>query len=311
MKIVAALGGNALLHRGDPLTAENQRRNVHAAAHALAQLINAGHQLIISHGNGPQVGLLALQGAAYKAEEVYPLDVLGAETEGMIGYLIEQELANQIPRSRMVASLLTQVEVDASDPAFQAPSKPIGPVYSHEQAQRLAQARDWSIAPDGDGYRRVVPSPAPQRIFELKVIELLVRQGVIVICAGGGGIPVVVREDKSLIGVEAVIDKDAASALLARCVQADALLMLTDVDAVQTGWDTPAARRIRRAGADALDDFDFAAGSMGPKVRAAQTFARTANGFAAIGRLQDAPRLLDGSAGTAVDCTTDGIDYYR
>ena len=311
MKIVAALGGNALLHRGDPLTAENQRRNVHAAAQALAQLIDAGHQLIISHGNGPQVGLLALQGAAYKAEEVYPLDVLGAETEGMIGYLIEQELANQIPRSRMVASLLTQVEVDPADPAFQAPSKPIGPVYSHEEAQRLAQTRGWSIAPDGDGYRRVVPSPAPQRIFELKVIELLVRQGVIVICAGGGGIPVVVREDKSLIGVEAVIDKDAASALLARCVEADALLMLTDVDAVQTGWNTPAPRRIHRASADSLDDFDFAAGSMRPKVRAAQTFARTANGFAAIGRLQDAPRLLDGSAGTVINRTTDGIDYYR
>ncbi len=310
MKIVAALGGNALLRRGEPLTADNQRRNVQAAARALAELVHAGHQLIISHGNGPQVGLLALQGAAYKAEEAYPLDVLGAETEGMIGYLIEQEMANRMPRDRMVASLLTQVEVDAADPAFKAPSKPIGPVYARDEAERLAQARGWSIAPDGDGFRRVVPSPAPKRIFELKVIELLMRQGVIVICAGGGGIPVVMRDNGSLVGVEAVIDKDAASALLAHCIDADVLLMLTDVDAVETDWNTPQARRIRLAGADALDTLGFAAGSMGPKVAAAQSFARSGSGFAAIGRLEDAVGLVEGSAGTRISRTPDRIVHY-
>jgi len=297
MRIVIALGGNALLRRGERMTAENQRRNVRLAATALTPLASQ-HALIISHGNGPQVGLLALQAASYKSDEAYPLDILDAESEGMIGYLIEQELANLLP-SRRIATLLTQIEVDASDPAFRDPSKPIGPVYAAAEANRLARERGWRIAADGAGFRRVVASPAPRRIFELGVIELLVSQGVIVICAGGGGVPVVRRADGSLVGVEAVIDKDAASCLLASALRADALLMLTDVDGVYLDWNTPQARRLRRAAPTELRRHAFAPGSMGPKVKAACEFAE-AGGIAGIGRLQDAAAILAGEAGTLV-----------
>ena len=298
MRIVIALGGNALLRRSEPPTAANQRRNVRIAAEALAPIARR-HDLVISHGNGPQVGLLALQGAACKPDETYPLDILDAETEGMIGYLIEQELGNLLP-DRRCATLLTQIEVDPNDPAFGHPDKPIGPVYSEIEALRLAQERGWSVARDGAHFRRVVPSPAPNRIFELSVIELLVSQGVIVICAGGGGIPAVRREDGSLIGVEAVIDKDLASALLARELKADALLMLTDVDAVYRDWGTPSARAIRRITPQALRELDFAPGSMGPKVRAACEFVEQTGGMAGIGQLSDALAILDGKAGTVI-----------
>lgn len=232
MLVVAALGGNALLRRGEPLTADNQRMNVQRAAPALAAILRAGHQLVITHGNGPQVGLLALQGAAYRPDEAYPLDVLGAETEGMIGYLIEQELENALEHDRPVAVLLTQIVVDANDPAFANPTKFVGPVYPEAEARTLAAARGWVVAADGAKWRRVVASPKPQEIPDLAVLRLLLGQGVVVICAGGGGIPVVRRADGSLIGVEAVIDKDHASALLATAIKADALLMLTDVAAV-------------------------------------------------------------------------------
>jgi carbamate kinase len=298
MRIVIALGGNALLRRDEPPTASNQRRNVRIAAGALAPIARR-HDLVISHGNGPQVGLLALQGAACNPEATYPLDILDAETEGMIGYLIEQELANLLP-DRLYATLLTQIEVDPNDPAFGHPDKPIGPVYSEIEAQKLAQGRGWNIARDGAHFRRVVPSPAPQQIFELSVIELLVSQGVIVICAGGGGIPTVRREDGSLIGVEAVIDKDLASALLARELKADALLMLTDVDAVYQGWGTLDARSIRCITPQALRELDFAPGSMGPKVRAACEFVEQSDGMAGIGQLEDALAILDGKAGTLI-----------
>ncbi|MGE5027326.1 MAG: carbamate kinase [Betaproteobacteria bacterium] len=298
MRIVIALGGNALLRRGEPPTATNQRRNVKIAAGALVPVANR-HDLVISHGNGPQVGLLALQGALCKPDETYPLDILDAETEGMIGYLIEQELGNLLP-DRRCATLLTQIEVDPNDPAFGHPDKPIGPIYTEIEAQRLARERGWNMAPDGGQFRRVVPSPGPQRIFELSVIELLVSQGVIVICAGGGGIPTVRREDGSLVGVEAVIDKDLASALLARELKADALLLLTDADAVYHGWDTPAARAIRHATPQDLHEFDFAAGSMGPKVRAACEFVEQTGGMAGIGQLSDAMAILDGKAGTMI-----------
>lgn len=298
MRIVIALGGNALLRRSESPTAANQRRNVRIAAEALAPIARR-HDLVISHGNGPQVGLLALQGAACKPDETYPLDILDAETEGMIGYLIEQELGNLLP-DRRCATLLTQIEVDPNDPAFGHPDKPIGPVYSEIEALRLAQERGWSVARDGAHFRRVVPSPAPNRIFELSVIELLVSQGVIVICAGGGGIPTVRREDGSLIGVEAVIDKDLASALLARELKADALLMLTDVDAVYRDWGTPSARAIRRITPQALRELDFAPGSMGPKVRAACEFVEQTGGMAGIGQLSDALAILDGGAGTVI-----------
>jgi carbamate kinase len=308
MRVVIALGGNALLRRGEALTADNQRRNVRLAAESLAP-IGLEHALVISHGNGPQVGLLALQGSAYKPEEAYPLDVLDAETEGMIGYLIEQELDNLLPLERRCATLLTQIEVDATDPAFQHPGKPIGPVYSETQARRLAAEKGWQIAADGDHYRRVVASPRPQRILELGVIKLLMEQGIVVICAGGGGIPVVRRPDGSLIGVEAVIDKDFASALLARELGVDALLMLTDVDAVYRDWGTPDARAIRRAAPQALRRLEFAAGSMGPKVQAACEFVEQTGAMAAIGRLDEAEAILRGEGGTVITQDVADIEW--
>ena len=309
MRIVVALGGNALLRRGEPLTAAQQRQNVQVAAEALAPLAS-DHQLVISHGNGPQVGLLALQGAIYRAEEAYPLDVLDAETEGMIGYLIEQEMGNRLPAGQQLATLLTQIEVEPSDPAFTHPSKPIGPVYSELVARRLAQEKGWSIAPDGEGYRRVVPSPRPQRIFEMGVIEMLVSLGVIVICAGGGGIPVVSREDGSLSGIEAVIDKDLASALLARELRADALLLLTDIEAIYRDWGGEEARAIRRISPQAIGEYDFAAGSMGPKVEAACEFVEQTGGIAAIGALKDVAAILRGEAGTVIDANCEQVEWW-
>ena len=309
MRVVIALGGNALLHRGEPMTAENQRRNVQVAAAALAPIASV-HELVITHGNGPQVGLLALQGVVSQANGVYPLDILDAETEGMIGYLIEQELANRLPAERCYATLLTQVEVDSQDPAFNNPTKPIGPVYEATEARRLAGERGWHVARDGAYFRRVVPSPRPLRILELGVIEMLVSQGVIVICAGGGGIPVICRTDGSLAGVEAVIDKDMASCLLARGLKADALLLLTDVDAVQAHWGEPQARRIRRVTPQAMREFSFAPGSMGPKVAAACEFVEQTGGRAAIGRLGDARAILAGEAGTQITLDTVGTTWW-
>ena len=299
MRVVIALGGNALLRRGEPMTAKNQRHNVRIAAKALADVARQ-HRLVVSHGNGPQVGLLALQGAAYSAVESYPLDVLGAETEGMIGYMIEQEMGNILPFEQRFATLLTQIEVDRNDPAFQHPSKPIGPVYDQAEAERLAAERGWSIAPDGDKFRRVVPSPLPQRIFEIHVIRMLMDMDVIVICAGGGGIPTMYREDGSLGGVEAVIDKDRASALLARELEADALLLLTDVAAVSVNWGRSDQRQIRTATPEALAEYDFAAGSMGPKIEACCDFVAATGGLGAIGALQDAMAILEGEAGSIV-----------
>ena len=300
MLIVMALGGNALLRRGEPLTAENQRENVRTAAEAIAEVSAAGHQLVITHGNGPQVGLLALQGAAYNAEEVFPLDVLGAETEGMIGYLIEQELENSLGGWRQVATLLTQVEVDPEDPAFKDPSKPVGPTYSKADIERLAASRGWSYAADGDWYRRVVASPAPRSIPDLNVIRLLLSHDVIVICAGGGGIPVARRTDGSLVGVEAVIDKDHASAMLARGLDADGLIMLTDVDAVYRDWGSAKQSALGNITSAELASLEFAAGSMAPKVEAACRFADVTGGFAGIGTLADALGIVEGSAGTIV-----------
>lgn len=305
MRIVVALGGNALLHRGQKLTAENQRYNVKIAAEALAPL-TYDHQLVITHGNGPQVGLLALQDSAYREDIHYPLDVLDAETEGMIGYLIEQEMNNLLPTNHHYATLLTQIEVDPHDPAFRHPSKPIGPVYNEVEAQRVAEARGWAIAPDGQSFRRVVPSPRPQRILELGVIKLLIENQVLVICAGGGGIPVVHRENGQLVGVEAVIDKDAASSLLARELAADAFVMLTDVDAVYKDWGQPNAAAMRRISAREVSQYAFAAGSMAPKVAAACEFVQQSGGIAGIGRLHDAQAIIAGRAGTVI--TGDATD---
>jgi carbamate kinase len=312
VRIVVALGGNALLRRGQALTAENQRENARAAMEALAPLA-LEHELVVSHGNGPQVGLLALEAAAYTEVPPYPLDVLGAQTEGMIGYILQQELGNQLPFEKRLASLLTLVEVDANDPAFGNPTKPVGPVYTKERAEALAAEKGWIFKPDGDGHRRVVPSPMPRRIFGLEPIEWLLERGCVVTCAGGGGIPVMYVEDpvpagRRLVGVEAVIDKDLASALLAADLHADALLIVTDVDAVYSGWGTDDAAAIRRATPDALAESEFAAGSMGPKVRAACMFVEETGGFAAIGSIDDTQALLRGDAGTVVATDAHGLE---
>jgi carbamate kinase len=299
MLVVISLGGNALLQRGQPMTAENQRSNVRRAIAAISAVIAAGHQPVICHGNGPQIGLLALQSAAYRAGESEPLDILGAETEGAIGYMIEQELENVVPQ-RQVAAILTQVEVDPRDPAFADPTKPIGPVYEEAEAKKLAAERGWTVKPDGDKYRRVVASPRPQRIPDLGVIRILIEHGVIVICAGGGGIPVIRGRNGGMIGIEAVIDKDWASALLARELGADALLLLTDVDAVYDGWGTAQATPIRRTTPAQLQQHAFAEGSMRPKVEAACAFVAATGGTAGIGSLSDALAILDGEAGTTI-----------
>ncbi|UTD55461.1 carbamate kinase [Halomonas sp. MS1] len=296
MLVVAALGGNALLKRSEPLTAVVQRNNVKTAALSLADIVRAGHDLVITHGNGPQVGLLALQGASYKPDEAYPLDVLGAETEGMIGYMIEQELENALEHDRPVATLLTQVVVDPKDPAFAKPTKFVGPVYEREEAERRAAGAGWSIAPDGDKWRRVVPSPKPLEIPDLRVLQLLLEQGVVVVCTGGGGIPVLRQEDGSLMGVEAVIDKDAASALLARKLGADALLLLTDVDAVYRDFGTDQATPVSALTVAEARALELPAGSMGPKLRAACEFAEAGGSAALAGCRMPLPFLTDRQA---------------
>jgi carbamate kinase len=311
MRVVVALGGNALLRRGQPMTPENQRENVRVACDHLAP-IGAQHELIISHGNGPQIGLLALEGAAYQEVPESPLDVLGAETQGMIGYLIEQELGNRLPFEKPLASLLTMIEVDPDDPAFTDPSKPIGPLYNKSEADKLAAERGWTFKPDGDSLRRVVPSPVPKRIFEHRPIRWLLEQGCVVICAGGGGIPTAYRPGRQLVGVEAVIDKDRASALLAREIGADILIMATDASAVFIGFGTPQQRAIVQADPDALlgeYKSDFAAGSMLPKVTAACDFAKATHKPAAIGALADIDAMLAGTAGTRVTTSVSGVEF--
>lgn len=304
MRVVAALGGNALLRRGQPLTAENQRENVRRACAALAP-IALEHELVISHGNGPQVGLLALQGAAYTKVDTYPLDVLDAQTEGMIGYLIMQELGNLLPFEKPLVTLLTMIEVDGDDPAFRNPTKPIGPIYTNEEARALAAEKGWTFKPDGEHMRRVVPSPKPKQIFGIEPVTWLLERGSVVICAGGGGIPTIYTGDdapagRRLTGVEAVIDKDLASAVLAADLHADALLIITDVDAVYSDWGTPHQNAITHATPANLMNAEFAEGSMGPKVRAACQFVEHGGEFAAIGSIDDAPALLAGTAGTTV-----------
>jgi carbamate kinase len=300
MKVVVALGGNALLKRGEPMTADAQRGNVRVAAEALARVARE-HQLVISHGNGPQVGLLALEAAAYTEVEAYPFDILGAETQGMIGYLIEQELGNFLPFEVPLATILTMVEVDPDDPAFTNPTKFVGPVYDKETADRLAAENGWVVKADGDTWRRVVPSPKPKRIFEIRPMRWLIERGVVVICAGGGGIPTMYApdEDRRLVGVEAVIDKDLATSLLARELDADVFVMATDVDGVYADWGAPSQRRLDRTTPEELRAMDFAAGSMGPKVQAAMEFAATGK-RAVIGSLDEIDGLVAGTAGTNV-----------
>ena len=299
MLVVAALGGNALLQSGQPLTAQVQRENVKIAVKALAEIVRAGHQLVVTHGNGPQVGLLALQNDAYKPEESYPLDILGAQTAGMVGYLVEQELGNVLGHSCPIVTLLTQVVVDLNDPAFAKPTKYIGPVYSQEEAEARAAQSGWQIAQDGEQWRRVVASPQPLSIPNIEVIKSLVGQGTVVVCNGGGGIPSVRQADNTLQGIEAVIDKDLSSAFLAQELGADALLLLTDVEAVYQDFGTPQAKALATLQVSDGETMNVPAGSMRPKIRAACSFA-ACGGFSAIGRLSDALALLSGQAGTHV-----------
>jgi carbamate kinase len=298
VRIVIGLGGNALLPRGAPLTHEVQRRNVAKAARSLAAVARE-HQVVVTHGNGPQVGLLALQDQATPGLGGFSLDVLGAETEGMIGYLLAQEIRNHLPDTP-VASILTQVEVDPADPAFRHPTKPVGPTYTKAEAEALAAAKGWAMAPDGAAFRRVVPSPKPLRVLEIDTLELLVAAGTLVICAGGGGIPVVFDPWGRVHGVDAVIDKDHSAALVARELGAEMLLLLTDVPCVYAGWGTPSQRPLTRVTSAELRALALAEGSMGPKAAAAAEFVEGTGGVSAIGALEDAAAIVRGEAGTRV-----------
>lgn len=298
MRIVIALGGNALLTRGEKLTAENQRRNIKLAVKSIVPLIDDGHDIVITHGSGPQIGLLALQGYAYRPDELYPLDVLDAEVEGMIGYMIGQELYNARSANSEIVSVLTQIEVNANDPAFNHPTKPIGPRFEKRDAEGLAKRHGWTIVKDRGKYRRAVPSPHPVRLVEANVIKMLVERGVIVICAGGGGIPVTRDKNGDLTGVEAVIDKDHASALLGNSLKADLLVLLTDVDGVYENWGEESQRLTRTADPKDVNPEKYPAGSMGPKVAAACVFAETAGRKSAIGSIASLSEILDGRAGT-------------
>ena len=308
MRIVVALGGNALQRRGEPMTVEGQRANVALACRSLAP-VAIDHELVISHGNGPQVGLLALQASAYDDVSIYPFDVLGAQTEGMIGYLIEQELGNLVPAEKRLATVLTMTEVDPADPAFEHPTKFVGPVYTAEQAEKLAEQRGWVFHADGDKQRRVVPSPVPQRIIEIEPVQWLLQHRCVVVCAGGGGIPTMYAPGThTLVGVEAVIDKDRASAVLAGELGADLLVIATDVDAVYLDWGTPQQRAVVAAHPDALDPAPFPAGSMGPKVEAAAHFARASGRPAVIGSLEQLSSMLAGDGGTRISVETEGME---
>lgn len=295
--VVVALGGNALLRRGEPLEADIQRRNIALASQQIAALTQRWNVVLV-HGNGPQVGLLALQNSAYPAVAPYPLDVLGAESQGMIGYLLMQELKNCLPQMQ-ISTLLTQVEVDPDDDAFNNPTKYIGPVYDRQQADSLSKEKGWAIKADGQYFRRVVPSPKPRCIIETDAINALIERGHLVVCSGGGGIPVV-RHGQRLQGIEAVIDKDLSAAFLAEQIGADALLILTDADAVYLDWGTPQQRPLQKATPADLAGLHFDAGSMGPKIAAASHFVSQCPAIAGIGALEDANEILAGNKGTLI-----------
>jgi carbamate kinase len=306
---VAAVGGNALLRRGEPLTPEAQDRNARAAGQALGPLARS-HRLVITHGNGPQVGLLALESGTAGASPAFPLDILGAESQGMVGYLLELALRNELP-GRSVTTVLGQVLVSAADPAFERPTKPIGPFYSRAECDGLATAKGWAFGFEGDRGRRLVPSPEPIEILELDAIRALVAASVVTISAGGGGVPVVRESSGRLVGAEAVIDKDLTASLLAMELNADALLLLTDVPAVKERWGDPASRAIREAHPAAMRSYEFAPGSMGPKVEAAVRFAEATGRTAAIGALEAASAILAGEAGTRISPDEPGTTFWE
>ncbi|CAK4070640.1 carbamate kinase [Vibrio sp. MarTm2] len=295
--VVVALGGNALLRRGEPLEAEVQRHNIEIAVKTISEIAQE-YNVVLVHGNGPQVGLLALQGLEYKKVAPYPLDVLGSETQGMIGYMLMQEFKNQMPNVNATC-MLTQMTVDPNDPAFADPTKPIGPIYEEAEARELAEKYHWTIKPDGKHFRRVVPSPQPTGIIEHEAITALIEQGHLVICTGGGGIPVK-RENGKLVGVEAVIDKDMSAAFLAKQLDADALLILTDADAVYLDWGKPTQHALRGTTPTELAKYEFDAGSMGPKIEASCEFIKQGGKVVGIGSLEDGLRILQGTAGTNI-----------
>ena len=295
--VVVALGGNALLRRGEPLEAEFQRQNIEIAVKTISEIAKE-YNVVLVHGNGPQVGLLALQGLEYKKVAPYPLDVLGSETQGMIGYMLMQEFKNQLPEKN-ITCMLTQMTVDPNDPAFSDPTKPIGPVYEEAEAREMSEKYNWIIKPDGKHFRRVVPSPQPTGIIEHDAITKLIDEGHLVICTGGGGIPVK-RENGKLVGVEAVIDKDMSAAFLAKQLDADALLILTDADAVYLDWGKPTQRALCSTTPTELAQYEFDAGSMGPKIEASCEFIKQGGKVVGIGALEDGLRILQGTAGTNI-----------
>ncbi|MFA0133370.1 carbamate kinase [Vibrio splendidus] len=295
--VVVALGGNALLRRGEPLEADVQRRNIETAVKTISEIAKV-YNVVLVHGNGPQVGLLALQGLEYKKVNPYPLDVLGSETQGMIGYMLMQEFKNYLP-DRNISCMLTQMTVDPNDPAFADPTKPIGPIYEEAEARELAEKFHWIVKPDGQHFRRVVPSPRPTGIVEHEAITQLIDAGHLVICTGGGGIPVK-KENGKLVGVEAVIDKDMSAAFLARQLDADALLILTDAEAVYLDWGKPTQHALRSTTPSELAKFTFDAGSMGPKIEASCEFIQQGGKVVGIGALEDGLQILQGQAGTNI-----------
>lgn len=309
MRVVVALGGNALAKRGEPMTADRLRANVRSTCQALAGLARE-HELVIIHGNGPQVGLLALQNLAYQEVAAYPLDILGAETQGMIGYVIQQELSNALAGERQVAALITTTVVDEEDPAFERPTKLIGPQYSAQDAAEAAAEYRWTIARDGNAFRRVVPSPEPIRVVQAPLVAQLLENGTLVVCVGGGGVPVKMDgEGHRQLGMQAVVDKDLAGAALSAELKADTLIMLTDAEYVSENWGTPQQRNILTASADAIARLEFAEGSMKPKVDAAIRVAR-AGGRALIGPLGRLDDLLSRKIGTEIRGeVTEGIEY--
>lgn len=309
MRIVVALGGNALLRRGEPPAAETQREHVCVAARVIAVLAR-DHQVVITHGNGPQIGLLAMESFAVTGAPPHPLDVLGAESQGMIGYLLETAIRNEMPGAEVV-TVLGQVLVDEGDRGFDQPSKPIGPILDGARSAQLAAERGWRFIPEMGGMRRVVPSPEPRALLEAGPLRRLVESGVLVISAGGGGVPVVRGADGAFRGVEAVVDKDLTAALLAEELAADYLLLLTDVGGVFERWGEPASRVFRRARVADLRRFAFAPGSMGPKVEAACRFVEHTGGTAAIGALADGPIILAGQAGTMVRSDVEGVSFWE
>ncbi|CAM2988949.1 carbamate kinase [Vibrio mytili] len=295
--VVVALGGNALLRRGQPLEADVQRQNIEVAVKTISEIAQE-YNVVLVHGNGPQVGLLALQGLEYKKVAPYPLDVLGSETQGMIGYMLMQEFKNQLPNVN-VTCMLTQMTVDPKDPAFIDPTKPIGPVYEEAEAREMAEKYHWVIKPDGKHFRRVVPSPQPTGIIEHEAITKLIDEGHLVICTGGGGIPVK-RENGKLVGVEAVIDKDMSAAFLAKQIDAEALLILTDADAVYLDWGQPTQHALRSTTPSELAQYQFDEGSMGPKIEASCEFIKQGGKVVGIGSLEDGLQILRGTAGTNI-----------